>query len=423
MPQPHHVLRGPADADAYRVKVGRYGDRWYHDPLHACPLGDATDAQWPSVSNVKKANSTDWVFVGLKRVSQAIQKSPTLSTELNGMSPDDRYDRLKQINKSGLREAGARGTNVHLMFERGLRGDKHLTDPMDGDAGAEYEPAVRAFLNDYQPELIAAELVCINRGLNADLVNDSTRRARPEFGGGYGGTADAIIRLDGKTYLVDWKSRGEDSDHNAYPQEAAQIGAGAGADYYIAEGKNGLVRMPVPHIDGGLIVSVRPDGCRIYPIDIDAAITQWQALHEWWIKSLTERQPIGKPWAPRVARSAPDPRAEDAPSLKHKVPKVEDGVAYLPQASPGTDTLADMDTLNDKDGSASAQLDTLIADAGEFAEAATATVYASAQLDTLIDNAVDVSTLNAIWVINQHKWTPHHTDLAAAQKAKLLGNP
>jgi hypothetical protein len=124
-----------------------------------------------------------------------------------------------------------------------------------------------------------------------------------------------------------------------------------------------------------------------------------------------------------VARSAPDPRAEDAPSLKHKVPKVEDGVAYLPQASPGTDTLADMDTLNDKDGSASAQLDTLIADAGEFAEAATATVYASAQLDTLIDNAVDVSTLNAIWVINQHKWTPHHTDLAAAQKAKLLGNP
>jgi hypothetical protein len=356
MPQPHNVLRGPADADHFRTRIGRYGDRWYHDPLPACSLGDITDAQWPSVSNVKKANSTDWIYVGLKRVSEAIQASPTLLAQLNSMKPADRYDRLKQINKSGLRNAAARGTNVHLMFERGLRGDKHLTDPMDGDAGAEYAPAVRAFLDDYQPELIAAELVCINRGLNADLVNDSTRRARPEFGGGYGGTADAIIRIDGKTYLVDWKSRGEDSDHNAYPEEAAQIGAGAFADYYIAENGNGAVfRCAVPHLDGGLIVSVRPDGCRIYPIDIYAAIEQWQALHTWWIRSLTERQPIGKPWAPRVAPVAP-----------HPIPS---------------------------------------------------------ELDTLIRNAVDVSTLNAIWALHSHEWQPHHTQLAAARKAALLGNP
>jgi hypothetical protein len=300
------------------------------------------------VSNVKKANSTDWLFTGLKRVSEAIQASPTLVAELNGMSPADRYDRLKQINKSGLRDAAARGTNVHLMFERGLRGGKHLTDPMDGDAGAEYEPAVRAFMDDHQPELVAAELVCINRGLNADLVNDRTRRARPEFGGGYGGTADAIVRIGGKTYLVDWKSRGEDSDHNAYPEEAAQIGAGAGADYYIAE-DGGAARVPVPHLDGGLIVSVRPDGCRVYPIDIDAAIAQWQALHTWWIRSLTERQPIGKPWAPR---SAP-----------------------------------------------------------------------VSELDAIIADAVDVSTLYAIYAINKHRWTDHHNDLAAACKAKLLGNP
>ena len=27
------MIRSPADPDAFRVKVGRYGDRHYHDPL------------------------------------------------------------------------------------------------------------------------------------------------------------------------------------------------------------------------------------------------------------------------------------------------------------------------------------------------------------------------------------------------------
>jgi hypothetical protein len=294
MPQPHHVLRGPADADHFRTKVGRYGDRWYADPLPACPLGDLTDSVWPSVSTVKKASGSDWTFVALKRVAELLYDGQALRRS----SFADTYDALKQINKSGLRNAAARGTNVHHMLERGLRGDTHLTDPMDGDAGAEYEPAVRAFLNERQPEMIAAELVCINRGMNAPASPGG------KFTGGYGGTADAIVKIDGKTLLVDWKSRGADSDHGSYPEEAAQLGAYASADYYIAEGKAGPVRMPVPHLDGGIIVSVKPDGCRVYPIDLQAAAVHWQALHSWWVARLAEKRALGKPWAPRVAAPA-----------------------------------------------------------------------------------------------------------------------
>jgi hypothetical protein len=373
---------------------------------------------------VKKASGSDWTFVGLKRVNNAIQDSPTLSTELNGMSPADRYDQLKQINKSGLRNAAARGTNVHHMFERGLRGETHLTDPMDGDAGSEYEPAVQAFLDAYQPELIAAELVCINRSMNAPA--NPTR-----FSGGYGGTADAIVKIDGKTLLVDWKSRGVDSDHGSYPEEAAQLGAYASADYYIAEGKAGPVRMPVPHLDGGIIVSVKPDGCRVYPIDLDAAAEHWQALHRWWVARLAEKRALGRPWAPRVARSAPDPRAEDAPSIKRKVPKVEDGVAYLPQAS-NTDADTGREAATFK-ATAEWREKRALDDAKMFPPHPEVTAakagfdslgnLLNADLDTLIADAVDVSTLNAIWAINQRKWQdPHHTRLAAARKAWLLGN-
>ena len=49
------TLRGPAHPDTYRVQVGRYGDRYYHDPLPADGTWDATDDQWPSVSIVKNA--------------------------------------------------------------------------------------------------------------------------------------------------------------------------------------------------------------------------------------------------------------------------------------------------------------------------------------------------------------------------------
>lgn len=283
---PGTPLLGPADADNYRAKVGRYGDRFYVDPLPADDIAVDTDAAWPSVSTVKKAASSDWTFVALARAAEAIHSAPR---GFDGLDQADIYEQLKTINRSGLRKAGARGTNVHTMLERGLRG-RPLTDPMDGSAGREYEPAVRAFLGTYRPRLVAAELVCIDRDLH---------------GVGYGGTCDAIIHIDGRMYIVDWKSRSIDSAHGAYPEEAAQLGAYASAQYYIAAGPR---RIPIPaDIAGGLIISIRPDGYRIYPVDLQRATTHWRAMHSWWVARRTERESLGKPWAPRAA-----PAVEDA---------------------------------------------------------------------------------------------------------------
>lgn len=289
IPIPPTVLRGPADADHYRVKVGRYGDRWYTDPLPACPIAPAVDPTrdtWPSVSTIKKASGSDWTFVGLKRVAAELRDNPRA---LDGLDYDACYDRLKSINKLGLGRAGKRGTNVHLYFEKGLRG--HGIDVVEhpDEPGAEYLPAVRAFFDTYRPELVAAEVVCIDRDLN---------------GTGYGGTSDGVISLDhpdgGRaTVWVDWKSRGADSDHGAYPEEGAQLGAYASAAYMLVETTNGPARQALPHTDGGLIVSVKPDGVRLYPIDMDKATGHWRSLHSWWVARRDERGCVGKPWAPR----------------------------------------------------------------------------------------------------------------------------
>lgn len=294
-PIPPGVLRGPADADHYRVKVGRYGDRWYADPLPACDIAPATDAAWPSVTTVKKASGSDWTFVGLKRVNVALEAD---AKALDGLDFAARGDRLRAINKLGLSKAAERGTAVHTVLETALRGGDWTGLLRQGDPGYDYLPAIGAFLDREQPELVAAELVCIHRDLN---------------GVGYGGASDGIVRLkvQGGTYAVDWKSRGEDSEHGAYAEEGAQLGGYTGAQYMIAETATGPARQRLPQVDGGLIVSIKPDGYRCYPIDLAKGFEHFTALHSWWVARRSEKDSIGKPWAPRGAA----PAAVETPRL------------------------------------------------------------------------------------------------------------
>lgn len=289
IPIPTGVIKGPADADHYRVKVGRYGDRWYTDPLPGCQIAPAVEATWPSVSIVKKASGSDWTNVAIKRIAGALRDDPRC---LNGLDFEACKDRLRSINRLDLSQAARRGTNVHTYFEMALRGHgvRHITGP-DEDGGG-YLPAVQAFFDAYQPELVAAEIVCINRDLN---------------GVGYGGTADGIIRIDGLNYWVDYKSRGDDSAHGAYAEEAAQVGAGARAQYMVTEGPDGPRRQTIPDLAGGLVISVKTDGVRIYPVDLDKAFAHWTNLHAWWVARREEKAAIGKPWAPRsVTHDAAD---------------------------------------------------------------------------------------------------------------------
>ncbi|HXH35024.1 MAG TPA: hypothetical protein VNJ54_11500 [Plantibacter sp.] len=302
-PPPSVELRGPADADHFRIKVGRYNDRWYTEPLPSCPIAEASDWQGPSYSIVKGASGKDWSFVSLGRAADDIASHRTDdSANYRGpyatSSRERIYDLLTSANKHGLSQAGGRGQIVHLWFEDGLAGRPFRTITDDTlrwlrlpaaarDEALRYLPAIGAFFDTYQPELIVAEIVCIDRDLN---------------GVGYGCTGDAGIRIEGDLFAADWKSRGDSSDHGAYPEEGAQVGgAFASAQYgIIADNTGRSVRTPIPQFAGGLIVSVRSDGCRLYPVDIPKARTHFEAMHAWWVARRDERKPIGRPWPPKA---------------------------------------------------------------------------------------------------------------------------
>jgi len=283
---PPTVMRGPEHAENYRMKVGRYKERWYRDPLPSDDIAPAVadDEVYPSVSTAKGASGKDWSYVTLKRIAHSYDLA-----DIAAKGFYERYERFKVINQLALTEAMRRGTNVHTWAECIAYGVPQYLRP-DGDGGA-YFPIVDKLFADLQPKLVAAEFVCIHRTLN---------------GLGYGGTSDGIFEIDGKLYMVDWKSRGEDSDHACYPEEAGQIGAYVGAEYVIVadddpSNPHGAKRMRMPQLDGGLIVSIKPDSYEVYPVDLDKAIDHWQSMHAWWVARRSEGGALGPKWAPRRA--------------------------------------------------------------------------------------------------------------------------
>jgi hypothetical protein len=313
------TLLGPSDASNFRVKVGRYNERWYTDPLPACDVAPASDWTGPSVSTTKPPFANRYVTL------KAIADMPTLAGVATS-DPDDIYEAFKVHDKKVGRINMTRGTIVHRWAEDRLLGRTALfDDPGHADAMAQavrFRPALDSFFDTYQPEPVAVECVCLHRDLN---------------GVGYGGTADAFLRVEGEVWAVDWKSR--NSDHGAYLEEAAQGGAYIGAQYMIVAGEDGQPkRVPIPDVAGVLIVSIREDGFRVFPIAKQGAVDAYHAMHAWWVaqRKVTDDKVIGKPWPPRSSVPAPplagtDHSAGDAPSIAAAPP---------PAAEPHTARLA-----------------------------------------------------------------------------------
>lgn len=279
------VLRGPTDPDHYRVKKGNFSDRWYIDPLPADEIWPAVDGSFPSVSTVKKATEKNWSAVTIKRIARALFDNPRRLEHCVDLL--DITSTLSAIDTDGLTRDGDRGTNVHLVAETLLDGRRPVILPTE--PGAAWVPAVVQFFHDYTPTLVAAEVVVIHRDLH---------------GWGYGGTFDAIVMIDGKLYLVDWKSRG--GEHTFYPHEIAQLGGYYGAQYCIVTGAEGhAVRAPLPELEGGLIVSISREGYRAYPVDLKRAYDEnFVPLHRYWVARRSDSKAVGKPWAPLPVSSS-----------------------------------------------------------------------------------------------------------------------
>jgi hypothetical protein len=303
----HSALHGPAHAGNFRVQVGRYRDRFYVDPLPGCTIAPS-DLDWsaPSVSWTKPPFANRYVTM------KAIADMPSEEwARLAGVTADARYEAIKSHDKLSGRVNMDRGSIVHQWAEDLLLGRTALfAEPnrwADGalQAAEPFRPALDAFFDAYQPEAFAVEAVCLHRTLN-DV--------------GYGGTMDALVKIDGELWCIDWKSR--HSDHAAYLEEAAQGGAYIGADYMIVAGENGEAqRVAIPDVAGVLIVSIRADGYRAFPIDADRAIAAYADMHAWAVANkMSHNDIVGKPWGPRNGATptlTPEPK-DDPPGIDRR---------------------------------------------------------------------------------------------------------
>lgn len=293
------VLQGPTDPEAFREWDGR--KRMYIDPLETCPIAEATTDNWPSISAVKKASTNDWTSTMVKRMAKIPAEEWHRIAELPA---DARKDAMWAVNRHDLNVAAGRGTIIHAWCEDLLNGrpmreytpmDLQIHDiPEESLPIAEtYRAAVLDFFKVYDPELIATEYVAIHRTLN---------------GRGYAGTPDGIWRLRKTKKCVaamDYKTRAADSSHGVYVEEARQVAAGIRAEYMIVDdGHGGAKRARIPDVDLGMIVSIKPDGARVYPLDIDKAFEGFTKLHQAWLDKQEERDCIGRVWP--VQRAQPE---------------------------------------------------------------------------------------------------------------------
>jgi hypothetical protein len=278
------TLAGAADADNFRMTVD-WG-RWYIDPLPGCDIAPATEARWPSISAVKKASEKDWSFLTVARIAALPGDE---YARLAKLSPTQRGDAIRSHEKHLKQISYGRGTIIHLWAEDLLAGrpPREITAdwlarngyPVEALEEAKlYLPALLDFFDTYQPEPVAVEFVTIHRSLN---------------GYGYGGTPDALVRMQGEVVGIDWKSRTGDKP-TAYPEELAQIAAGARAEYMVVNDGGQSRRQKLPDIAGGYVVSIHTNGARLYPLDLDKGWQHWCNLHEWWVARLTEKDGIGR---------------------------------------------------------------------------------------------------------------------------------
>lgn len=283
----------------HRFRTTYRRQRWYIDPLPTCELAEATDERWPSLSAVKRAWTTHFskrwddgnVYdLDPLRVAKFVDEN---IADLAAMPSTQRIPAMASSARLDLAAAANRGTGVHNAIEALMGGDEQLAAKL---CPPEYWGTVQRLIDEMAPTVLHAERVAINRQL------------------GIAGTFDIMLATRFGNFLVDWKSRGADSNHGAYPAEAAQLGGYGGADYLIDTVDGAPKRLQLPALAGGLIVSIKPDSYEAFPIDLAQAIEACTEMHAAWRLQSTgqsaARKATGKPFTFAAAVEDPVPSAE-----------------------------------------------------------------------------------------------------------------
>lgn len=185
----------------------------------------ATGELLPSVTNVIGILDKHLQYWAAREVAAA---AVTMKASLGAMTDEDVMDVLKGAPFRRSSRAAGRGTDIHSWMEAAMRFQP--LPALEGDA-LNYQAAAESWLTQVKPVTLFTEVTL--------------------FHAGYAGTADAIISVDGETWLIDFKT-----SKALYDEVALQLSALAACPQ-LHDGE-GLV--DTPSIDRVAAVRIGRDG-------------------------------------------------------------------------------------------------------------------------------------------------------------------
>lgn len=209
-----------------------------------------------------------------RAVAEYVADHPEQVESLRGMGHGSLVGALAQVPWTQRDRAGVRGTDVHALAARITAGEEvevpgHLTG---------YVSSYLRWLDEWQPTPVLTEVTVGHRAH------------------WWAGTADGIVEMDSRVWLVDIKT-GKD----VYPNHALQVAAYAHAEFAVVDG----VETALPTIDRLAVIHVREDGYAVVPVADAPQERAWayQAFrHVAWVASGSERMKalVGQPIEPRT---------------------------------------------------------------------------------------------------------------------------
>ena len=161
--------------------------------------------------------------------------------------------RMKVLEKShyAIRDSAAvRGTRVHALADKLANGEQvGVPDELAGHV----EACVK-FLDDFDVQPVLTEASVFSRQWK------------------YAGTLDLIATIDGRTWLLDWKTNKTGAFGDTAFQLAAYRYAEFTLDPLMSVDTGNRLEVPVPAVDECGVVWLRADGYDLYPYHADKGV-------------------------------------------------------------------------------------------------------------------------------------------------------
>jgi hypothetical protein len=224
----------------------------------------------PSVTTILRVVDKSGPLVGwAKRITAeaAVDHRADLDGWVQLGGRDGAVGLLTKAASTVTERAATTGSDIHALAESITLGhDVTVTDEQ-----APFVAAYRSWLVDFAPEFLAAE----------EMVCNATA--------GYAGTLDAIVKIAGETWLIDYKT-----SKGVYPETALQLAAYGQAEFIGRAGDAQRYAMPV--IGQYAVLHIRPEGYELVPFDVEGAYDAFLAakrLSDWKLSENSVGRPVG----------------------------------------------------------------------------------------------------------------------------------